>query len=74
MQQQILNLTAQLDGETSRNQAVQEMFNNGVLKQDDQGNIVPVLDPEESESIRSQYANASRRRPMTEAEIDQVNA
>ena len=32
------------------------------------------MDPAESEHIRSQVAEASKRRPLAEADIDRINA
>jgi hypothetical protein len=50
------------------------MFDDGALKRDDQGRFIPVVDPNESEHIRSQRGQDTRRRPMTEADIDRINA
>ena len=50
------------------------MFNQGVLRLGENGSVEPVLDPEESESIRQQVANASRRSTLNEADIDRINA
>ena len=50
------------------------MFDDGALKRDDQGRFVPVIDPNESEHIRSNRGQDTRRRPMTEADIDRINA
>ena len=50
------------------------MFDDGALKRDDQGRFILVVDPNESEHIRSQRGQDTRRRPMTEADIDRINA
>ena len=50
------------------------MVDDGVIKQSEDGRFQAVQDPNESESIRSQRAEASRRRPINEADIDRINA
>ena len=52
---------------------VQQMFDDGALKRDDNGQFVPVTDPNESEHIRSQHGQETRRRPIFEADIDRIN-
>ena len=47
--QQLIAQTQQLQQQT---QQVADMFENGVLKQDENGNYVPVMDPNETEHIR----------------------
>ena len=53
--------------------SVQQMFDDGVLKQSEDGKYEAVLDPSESENLRIQNAQASRRRPIGEDEIDRIN-
>ena len=55
-------------------QQVQGMFDAGVIKQVDRGGFEAVMDPNEQESIRSQHAEQSKRRPIVEADIDRINA
>ena len=50
------------------------MFDAGVIKQVDGGGFEAVMDPNEQESIRSQQAEQSKRRPIVEADIDRINA
>ena len=52
---------------------VEEMFNNGIHKHDVNGNFQAVMDPNESEHIKSNIANQSKRRPINEADIDRIN-
>ena len=52
---------------------VEEMFNNGILKHDENGHFQAVIDPNESEHIRSNIANQTKRRPINEADIDRIN-
>ena len=49
------------------------MFDTGIIKQNDEGGIEAVIDPAESEHIRSHNMIASRRRPIGEADIDRIN-
>ena len=49
------------------------MFDDGVLKHDENGKFVPVMDPEESEMIKSNRADQSKRRPINEEDIDRIN-
>ena len=53
---------------------VQGMFDDGLIKQQPTGQFAAVVDPAEQESIRSNRAAASRRRPMGEDDIDRINA
>ena len=50
------------------------MFDAGVIKQVDGGGFEAVMDPNEQESIKSQHAEQSKRRPIGEADIDRINA
>ena len=50
------------------------MIVEGTIKQYPDGKIRPVTDPNESEQIRSQWAEASKRRPIREGDIDRINA
>ena len=74
MQDQINNLREQLGQAESTRQAVQQMFDEGVIKQTPDGRYQAVLDPEESEQLRSVQAQISKRRPIREADIDRINA
>ena len=53
---------------------VQQMFNEGVIKQSEAGGFEAVMNPAESEHIKSVIAEQSKRRPINEAEIDRINA
>ena len=50
------------------------MFDSGILKKDDAGRFQAVVDPIESESIRSNLANPTKRKNINEADIDRINA
>ena len=50
------------------------MFDAGLIKQVDGGGFEAVQDPAESEHIRSQLAEQTKRRPIGEADIDKINA
>jgi hypothetical protein len=52
---------------------VEDMFNNGILKHDEHGRFQAVIDPNESEHIKSNMANQTKRRPINEADIDRIN-
>ena len=52
---------------------VQKMFDDGVLKAGEDGSYVPVVDPAESEYLRSKKKPKTKRQPMTEEQIDKVN-
>ena len=47
-------MQAEKDQLVAQTHQVQSMFDNGVIKEDDQGNFVPVMDPAESEHLRRQ--------------------
>lgn len=74
MQQEIGNLQQQIAAANQMRQQVQGMFDAGVIKQVDGGGFEAVMDPNEQESIRSQQAEQSKRRPIVEADIDRINA
>ena len=57
-----------------QNAQVQQMFNDGVIKQDLNGQYVPVMDPAESEYIQSQISMSKRKATMTASEAEQINA
>ena len=53
---------------------VQQLFEDGLLKQNQDGKFEAVVDPAESDQIRSEYAQASRQRPVANEEIQEINA
>ena len=53
---------------------VQQLFEDGLLKQNQDGKFEAVVDPAESDQIRSEYAQASRQRPVGNEEIQEINA
>ena len=74
MQNEIHNLQQQIGAAESMRNEVQQMFNDGVIKQNLEGKFEAVLDASESEQIKSQLAEQSKRRPIGEADIDRINA
>jgi len=56
MQQELLQLREQVGHAHEVHSQVQQMFNQGILKQNQSGNIEVVSDPNESEQIRSSLA------------------
>ena len=52
---------------------VQKMFDDGIIKQSEDGHFMPVMDPEEIELIKSNRGDQSRRRPINEDDIDRIN-
>ena len=71
---QIQSLQQQI-GETELvRQQVQQMVDQGIITQANNGQFQAVQDPSESEQIRSQRAEASKRKVIDEADIDRINA
>ena len=54
-------------------QDVQQMFENGLLKKNDQGKYEAVLDPAESEYIKSEVSKTKRKMAMTAVEAEEIN-
>ena len=53
---------------------VQRMFDEGILKCGPDGNYQAVVDPAESEQIRSEVSMSKRKAAMTAVEAEQINA
>ena len=51
---------------------VQKMFEDGLLKQNDQGQYEAVLDPAESEYIRSEISKTKRKNAMSAIEAEEI--
>lgn len=49
---------------------VEKLFENGLLKQDENGNYQAVLNPEESEYIKSEVSKIKMRKTMSPEEAD----
>ena len=58
----------------AQNQQVQEMFDDGVIKQDDSGSYVPVMDPNEKAFIRQQTAESKKKAVMQQNQQQQQSA
>ena len=74
MQKEIQNLQQQIGVAESIRSQVQQMFDDGVIRNTEGGRFEAVLDPNESEQIKSHLAEQSKRRPLGEADIDRINA
>lgn len=74
MQHEIQNLQQQIGVADNMRQQVQTMFNNGVIKHTADGGFEAVVDANEQESIKSQIAEQTKRRPIVEDDIDRINA
>ena len=61
MQQELNHLRENMHQAESLHAKVQGMFEDGVLKHDHEGNIQPVMDDSERESIRAQIMETKRR-------------
>ena len=53
---------------------VEQMFNEGILKRDEEGRYVAVTDPEESNHIRSSIASASKNKPDNRGDAAQITS
>ena len=53
---------------------VQNMIDEGFIKQGDEGSLVPVLNPAESEYLKSEMSKKKAKLTMTPDEVDQLNA
>ena len=51
---------------------VQKMFEDGLLKQNDKGEYEAVLDPAESEYIRSEISKTKRKNAMSAVEAEEI--
>ena len=51
-----------------QNAQVQRMFDDGIIKQDNNGQYVPVMDPSESEYIRSEISKSKQKPTMSVGE------
>ena len=49
------------------------MFDEGVLKEDQYGQIVAVQDPEETQMIKSQSAQATKAKNQSKADLEVLN-
>ena len=49
------------------------MFDDGVLKEDQYGQIVAVQDPNETEMIKSQSAQATKMKNQSRADLEVLN-
>ena len=73
MQQELLQLREQVGHAHEVHSQVQQMFNQGILKQNQSGNIEVVSDPNESEQIRSSLAEQSKVKPTNIQELQDLN-
>jgi hypothetical protein len=53
---------------------VEQMFNEGILKRDEEGRYVAVTDPDESNHIRSSIASASKNKPDNRGDAAQITS
>ena len=51
---------------------VQKMFEDGILKQNDKGEYEAVLDPAESEYIRSEISKTKRKNAMSALDAEEI--
>ena len=74
MQEEINRLNSEMGKAEKMYGQVQDMFNKGYLKAAEDGTYVPVTNPAESEHLRSEHAKQTKRKHVTEADIDRINA
>ena len=51
---------------------IQMMFEDGILKKNDQGQYQAVIDPAESEYIRSEVSKTKRKNAMSAVEAEEI--
>ena len=74
MQVEMGRLNQEIQDAKDMKTQVQGMFDDGIIRQNPTGQFEAVLDPAEQESIRSNRADPSKRRPLGETDIDHINA
>ena len=73
MSQEMAELRQQIAMAEQMHSQVQQMFDDGILKQGDDGSYQPVFDAEESERIKSATKTRRERAQMTQQELDKLN-
>ena len=72
MQQELAEFKKQNQMLQEQTKDVQRMFEDGLLKQNDQGQYEAVLDPAESEYIRSEISKTKRKNAMSAVEAEEI--
>ena len=73
MQEEMAQMKQQMAVAEDMRLQVQQLADDGFIKQGETGRLEPVLDPNESEYIRSNTAQATKRTKVTPAAMQALN-